>query len=428
MPSLAPREPSLAPRVPSLVTPLVTPPLSPSHFLQQPSRRQRYHRGERLGAGGMAEVFRGTMTGAEGFARTVAIKRLLPALADQERYEQLFVREAQLASQLSHSNIVNVIDFERDPTGCMFLVMEFVDGIDLGQLLHAGPLPHALVVFLISEILCGLCYVHNSQSLREGPGVVHRDLSPHNILLSWEGAVKVADFGLAKTREAAAEVPSSGTMGTFAYISPEHLSGQRIDERSDLFSVGVMLWEMLTWERLFWTGDTNSTIFRVHFEHIPRPSFVRPVARDLEAVVMKLLQRDPSKRYPTADAALAALRRCDDAPANGRADLVRLLADRFPQHAPPRRPRPGAALPGPPRVQLLRRGTMSLALPPHLRGAVGRRRHAWWALIAIAAAAVLLGVLLGLGVERALRVGQAREPASWFAACVGMMDSDRLRR
>jgi eukaryotic-like serine/threonine-protein kinase len=165
----------------------------------------RYRLGERLGAGG-------TMIGAERFERTVAIKRILPALAQHAPFVELFVQEAHAIGRMSHPNIVSVLDFERDPAGQLLLVLEFVDGVDLNQLVKSGALPHAVVIFLVTEILNGLSYAHG---LPMG-GIVHRDLSPHNILLSWDGAVKVADFGLAKPRDASQTAPQ----GKFAFMSP----------------------------------------------------------------------------------------------------------------------------------------------------------------------------------------------------------------
>lgn len=323
----------------------------------------RYRLGERLGAGGMAEVFRATMIGAERFERTVAIKRILPELARQAWFVKLFVREAHAIAQMSHPNIVSVLDFERDPAGQLLLVLEFVDGVDLNRLLQSGPLPNAVVIFLVTEILNGLGYAHG---LPTG-GIVHRDLSPHNILLSWGGAVKVADFGLAQPHNASQATPAL-PQGKFAFMSPEQVEGNVLDGRSDLFSVGVMLWEMLAGERLFGHGDAKAMSRRVLDQTIVRPSAIRPGTFDLEAVAMKLLERDPTRRYPTAEAASAALARCNDASLTGRAELVRLLAERFPRRAIPasvlgrRRPRRRTASPHRHTQTTLRRWPVVLAV------------------------------------------------------------------
>src|SRR5262249_34902529 len=158
--------------------------------------RSRYQLGERLGAGGMAEVFRATIFGAEGFARPVAVKRVLPGFASPQ-FASMFVEEARLASLLSHPNIVTVLDFDRDPDGRLFLAMEYVDGRDLARLAESGLLPFSAVHFVISEVLRGLGYAHELPNGGTVRGLVHRDVSPHNVLLSWEGAVKVSDFGIA---------------------------------------------------------------------------------------------------------------------------------------------------------------------------------------------------------------------------------------
>ena len=279
----------------------------------------RYRLGDRLGAGGMAEVFRGTITGAEGFAREVAIKRVLPGLSDIGQFGAMFVSEARIASKLSHANIVHVMDFDRDSDGHLFLAMELVDGRDLDAILEAGPVPPSIAVFAITEVLRGLGYAHDR-------GVVHRDVSPRNVLVSWDGAIKVTDFGIAKARDATISTTIRGKPG---YMSPEQARGARVDGRSDLFAVGVMLWELLAGIPLF-PGSTHEAIAQLLFRKIPRPSQVRPgIAADVEAIAMRLLARDPDERYPSAEAAIDALATTVDAPRNGRGELVRWLAAKF---------------------------------------------------------------------------------------------------
>src|SRR5262249_35488386 len=163
--------------------------------------------GDRVGAGGMAEVFRGTMMGAEGISLPVAVKCVLPGLSTPQ-FVSMFIQEAQLAALLKHPNIVTILDFDRDPDGRLFLVMEYVEGRDLATLVDTGLLPFSTVNFVLSEILCGLGYAHELPTAGPVRGLVHRDVSPHNVLLSWEGAVKVSDFGIAKAREASAATAS----------------------------------------------------------------------------------------------------------------------------------------------------------------------------------------------------------------------------
>lgn len=295
-----------------------------------PVAKSRYQFGPQLGAGGMAEVFRGTMTGVEGFARDVAIKRVLPGFSTLPQFSTMFVQEARIASQLVHPNIVQVLDFDRDAEGRLFLVMELVEGKSLDSLATTGPMPPSAIIFVITEVLRGLGFAHDLPAPKLGVrGIVHRDVSPHNVLMSWEGAVKVSDFGIAKAREASAATASTMIKGKPGYMSPEQANGEELDGRSDLFAVGVMMWELLSARPLF-VGTTHEAIAQIFFRPIPLPSTLRPnVPADLEAVAMRLLERDKRARYTNADAAIADLSRCRDASRDGRGDLVRLLVERF---------------------------------------------------------------------------------------------------
>lgn len=285
----------------------------------------------------MAEVFLASSLGAEGFSRKVAIKRVLPGYSDNEAFAKMFVAEARISSQLVHPNIVSVLDFDRDAEHRLFLVMELVEGKDLDALVSTGLLPYPVVVFVIAEVLRGLGYAHDLPVGNEARGVVHRDISPHNVLLSWSGAVKVSDFGIAKARAASEATASVFIKGKPAYMSPEQANGQPLDGRSDLFAVGIMLWEMLVGRRLFTGEDTRATLAAVLFGQIPRLRSIRPeVPKDLERVTMKLLERDLPARYATAEQALHDLLECHDAPRMGREVLVRALAERFPQEVPVR--------------------------------------------------------------------------------------------
>jgi serine/threonine protein kinase len=312
---------------------------SPKPEAAAPATKSRYQLGDRLGAGGMAEVFRGTMVGAEGFERPVAVKRVLPGFSTVPQFASMFVQEAQLASQLSHPNIVSVLDFDRDSDGRLFLVMEYVEGRDLSSLVDTGLLPYSVVIFIVTETLRGLGYAHDLPA-GDVRGVVHRDVSPHNVLLSWEGAVKVSDFGIAKAREASAATASTMIKGKPGYMSPEQANGEALDGRSDLFAVGVMLWEILTGRSLF-GGTTQEMIAQVLFMPIRVPSTLRPgVPPDLDAIAMRLLEREKPRRYPNAEAAIEDLARCSYAPRNGRSELARFLADRFPHEIASRASRP----------------------------------------------------------------------------------------
>src|SRR5689334_18123127 len=283
----------------------------------------KYRLDQRLGGGGMAEVFLASTMGAEGFSRRVAIKRVLPGYSDNEAFSRMFVEEARISSQLVHPNIVSVVDFDRDAENRLFLVMELVEGKDLDGLLSTGLLPIPVVIFVIAEVLRGLGYAHDLPVGNDVRGVVHRDVSPHNVLLSWAGAVKVSDFGIAKARAASEATASVFIKGKPAYMSPEQANGQPLDGRSDLFAVGIMLWEMLVGRRLFVGDDMRATLAAVLFGQIPRPRALRAdIPKDLERVTMKLL---------------------------GRELLTATLAERFPGQAPVRhsqhraRSQPGAS-------------------------------------------------------------------------------------
>ncbi len=285
----------------------------------------------------MAEVFIGSTMGAEGFSRRVAIKRVLPGYSDNEAFARMFVSEAQITSQLVHPNIVSVLDFDRDPENRLFLVMELVEGKDLDALGATGLLPFPVLIFIMAEVLRGLGHAHDLPVGNESRGVVHRDISPHNVLLSWTGMVKVSDFGIAKARSASEATASEFIKGKPAYMSPEQANGQRLDGRSDVFAVGVMLWEMMVGRRLFVAEDTRATLAAVLFGQIPRPRSLRgDIPKDLERVCMKMLERDLPMRYATAEDALHELLECADSSKAGREVLVATLAQRFAGQAPVR--------------------------------------------------------------------------------------------
>ena len=364
----------------------------------------KYRLESRLGGGGMAEVFIGSAMGAEGFARRVAIKRVLPGYSNNPTFAQMFVAEAQLSARLAHPNIVSVLDFDRDAEQRLFLVMELVEGRDLHALNATGLLPFPLVIHIIAEVLRGLGHAHDAQLGGNVKGVVHRDVSPHNILLSWEGDVKVSDFGLAKARDASQATATDFVKGKPAYMSPEQANGQPLDGRSDLFAVGVMLWEMLTGKRLFSTEDTRATLAAVLFGKIPRPRQLRPeVPKDLEKVAMKLLEREPSARFRTARDAVRDLEVCAAA-TRGRELLVPLLHSRFASALHAEGTSPAAADVIVPRLE------RSTAWP-------------WWLLACAVTAGVVAGAILARTSRREsviapppLNVGISARPSieGWF--------------
>jgi serine/threonine protein kinase len=303
----------------------------------------KYSLGPCIRRGGMGVVHTGWTVGASGFAQRIAIKQIHPEHSRDPKLREQFVTEARLGSHLRHANIVRVLDFDEDEAGALFLVMEHVDGVELDVLARTGRLPLPMALFIAGEILRGLSYVHDLpvRDLPVGEGVlglVHRDVSPHNVLLSWDGGVQLSDFGIAKARTAPLASASSAR-GKDGYMSPEQADGLPLDGRSDVFSVGVVLWEMLHGEPLAHAPDELAmTTGQSASAREPRPAAWPQgshLPRDAAAVLSQMLQSRPEDRC-TAAAALAAVAACADFPAMGRDALAALLCDRFPDLAPTR--------------------------------------------------------------------------------------------
>jgi eukaryotic-like serine/threonine-protein kinase len=311
----------------------------------------KYEYEQRLGGGGMAEVFRGRIVGAEGFSRQVAIKRVLPHYSQDPRFAAMFVDEGRLTARLVHPNVVQVFDFDRDAEGRLFLVMELVDGKDLDALMQSGMVPLPALVHVIGEVLQGLSFAHEMTTDDGKPlGIVHRDISPHNVLVSWDGGVKVSDFGIAKAMLASEAVMSGMIKGKPSYMAPEQVTTpDALDHRADLFACGVMLYEALTGRRVY-QGMTNSELLTdviqvaKGWRQLVPPTDLRPdLPADLAAVTMKLLAPDRAHRYASARDALDALRDTRAMTSRGAELVAQLMAERFPTEAPPRvtRRRPG---------------------------------------------------------------------------------------
>ena len=281
--------------------------------------------GHRLGGGGMADVYRAEVTGAEGFLRPVAIKRLHAAISADEAFCAMFIREARFLSQLHHTNIVSVLDFDWDEDGQLFLVMELVDGLDLSQLIKAGELPVSVAMHVMSAVLRALAYAHGRQ-------IIHRDITPHNVLISWLGEVKLSDFGLAKAAMSSDASPMGTVRGKVQYLSPDQVHGLALDGRTDLFSAGVMLYEMVTGRLPFAEArlvphTMAESIARMLTGTIVPPRDLRPeVPEAVDAVIMRLLERERERRFTSAQEVLATL----PCPPRGADELAALLAERFP--------------------------------------------------------------------------------------------------
>ncbi|MBL8922975.1 MAG: serine/threonine protein kinase [Myxococcaceae bacterium] len=266
---------------------------------------------ERVGAGGMAEVFKATYSPEGGFEKTVALKKVLPAYAADGEFLKLFRLEAELCSRLNHPNVVQVLDFGRHGDS-FFLAMEYIDGLSLKRVLdvhQAGGLPLPAVSFLAIELCQALDYVHRRVGPDGAPmNLIHRDLNPPNVLLSTLGEVKVADFGIARAASRTHLTQVGHVKGKPGYLAPEQAAGEPIDGRVDLFALGATLHEALTGRRLFPVGDDLASQQAVFTMPIPRPSQLRPeVPAELDAVVMALLERDLTRRTPSAREAREAL-------------------------------------------------------------------------------------------------------------------------
>lgn len=267
---------------------------------------QRYRVIKRLEAGGMAEVYVGEAQSVQGFKKRVAIKRVLPHLAQNKNFIGMFLDEARLGARLNHANIVSVFDIgAADDT--FFLVMEFVDGCNLKKIIEVGRrMGRTLIlkeaVYLCMEACRGLSYAHE---LTDDEGnqmdLVHRDVSPPNILISKRGEVKVTDFGLAKATTQLEKTDPGVVKGKFSYLSPEAAQGVPVDERADVFALGIVLWEMLAGRRLF-LGETDyQTVKLVQEANIPPISRINPDAdAEFEGILNKSLTRDPDARYASA--------------------------------------------------------------------------------------------------------------------------------
>jgi eukaryotic-like serine/threonine-protein kinase len=268
--------------------------------------QQRYRVIERLESGGMAEVFRAESEGLQGFRKQVAIKRVLPHLSSKKKFISMFLDEARLSAQLSHSNCVQVFDIGVGDSA-FFIVMEFVDGANLKAIIehikkHGRDFPVEAAVYIALEICKGLAYAHELTDPNGIPlYIVHRDMSPPNVLITKHGEIKIVDFGLAKANSQLEKSEPGIIKGKFSYLSPEAAMGQDVDARTDVFAVGIILWELLSGHRLF-LGDTDfQTVKKVQAAHVPGVSQInKKVPQDLERIIARALARDPAQRYPTA--------------------------------------------------------------------------------------------------------------------------------
>jgi serine/threonine-protein kinase len=261
---------------------------------------------ERLESGGMAEVFRGESTSLAGFKRQVAIKRVLPHLASNEKFIRMFLDEARLSARLTHANIVQVFDIGH-VENTYFIVMEYIDGVTLKAIVEylrtrKQPFPIPLACHITMKVCEGLEYAHGATD-SDGKllGIVHRDISPPNVLISRKGEVKIVDFGLAKAAHSVEKTEPGVVKGKFSYLAPETASGEEAGPQADIYAVGIMLWEMLAGRKLF-QGETDyQTVKLVQAGVVPSiRSINAAVPEELERILRKALARSRAERYQSA--------------------------------------------------------------------------------------------------------------------------------
>jgi serine/threonine protein kinase len=271
-----------------------------------PTPAGQYYLMEKIAQGGMAEIFKGLSYDVHGIKKTVCIKKILPNIAASKEFIDTLIDEAKIAVSLSHGNIAQTFDLGKVGED-YFMVMEYVEGRTLSQIFRRCkregtfiPIPH--LCYFISEVLNGLNYMHGRKDERgKNMGIVHRDISPQNIMISYSGTVKIIDFGIAKARIKVGNTDSGILKGKFAYMSPEQARGDPLDHRSDIFSLGIIFHELLTGERLFKAEENRDTLRNVRKAKVPTPSSLRPeLPPELDEIVLRALSKDRRERYPFA--------------------------------------------------------------------------------------------------------------------------------
>jgi serine/threonine protein kinase len=275
--------------------------------VDSPDDAGRYVLLDRIGLGGMAEVFRATARGAAGFERPVAIKRILPSLSEDADFIRMFIDEAKIAVQLQHPNIVQIFDLGRDGRD-YFIAMEYVHGKDLrviAERVHRNGerIPPSVAVHVAMKLCEALHHAHFATAAGGHPlHVVHRDVTPQNVMISYDGEVKVTDFGLARAAGRVTETKQGVIKGKLAYMAPEAFDGLGVDHRSDVYGVGILLWEMLTGMRLFLGHNDVETVQNAQTANAPRLRAIDPgIEPELDRIVARALVRDREDRYQTAE-------------------------------------------------------------------------------------------------------------------------------
>ena len=308
-----------------------------------PERIGRYELCFELASGGMATVYLARVDGASGFEKLVALKRIHRHLAKEKKYVQMFLDEAKIASRITHPNVCSVFDFG-EAEGEYYIAMEYLVGEPLSRLCSKVARDqeqrrHPLLPMRMAGIIANACEgLHAAHELKDANGdllhVVHRDVSPRNLFVTYDGSIQVVDFGIASARQRMHHTATGQVKGTFAYMAPEQLTSNPIDRRVDIWALGVALWEMLTLKRLFRRDTTANTIHAVLYDELDPPSAHRSqVPPELDEIVLKALRRDPKERWQTAREMGRALRQflATRQEIVGPAELSEWMGEVFPQ-------------------------------------------------------------------------------------------------
>ena len=271
----------------------------------EPKQFGKYLLLKKLAVGGMAEIYRAKTYGVDGFEKELVIKRILPHCSADKDFIDMLIQEAKLTVLLSHANIVQVYDFSKVGDD-YYIAMELIHGVNMRDIVYRcreknATLPTAIAVYIASEICKGLDYAHRKTDQNNQPlDIIHRDISPQNILVSYEGEVKIVDFGIAKAQMNISHTLAGILKGKIAYMSPEQAMGKKVDKRTDIFSVGILLYEMLTGTKLF-TGESQFEVLKkIRTTRITEESLPESIPDQLKPIVVKALAYEPDDRYLTA--------------------------------------------------------------------------------------------------------------------------------
>jgi serine/threonine protein kinase len=264
----------------------------------------RYELIHRLAMGGMAELYVARHSGIQGFERTVVVKRVLPNLTEDPEFISMFLDEARIAASLDHPNIAQVTDIDQED-GEYFFAMEYVHGKNLREVLAHAPqgLPMGMALSVLTGVAAGLHHAHEAVGSDGRPlGLVHRDVSPSNVMIAFSGAVKLTDFGIAKASARTSKTLAGRIKGKVGYMSPEQCRGEEVDRRSDIFSLGIVVYETTTGARAFYAPNEFAAMARIaRADYIPPTELDPAFSPELERIITRALQKDPKDRYATAE-------------------------------------------------------------------------------------------------------------------------------